>query len=80
MKHFCGNEDEGCLLASGGDVKVVGEKGRSKHEVNLDDSRVSISYFCTTGNTDGPTDLLMEGVELPAGYSDEFLVMRSSSR
>ena len=75
MQHFVLNADEACFMASDGNVKVYGDKGKKKHEKNLDDSRVSITAYRTgtAGGTNGPTGFALKGECLRSGYSNEFL-------
>ena len=52
-EHCVFNIDEECFMAIGGtDVKIVGEKGRTKHEKKGADSRVSITVL-RLGNAAG---------------------------
>ena len=39
MDHFVLGEDETCLLASDGDVRITGDAEKKKHEVNNGNSR-----------------------------------------
>jgi hypothetical protein len=76
MKHFVVTTDEACLMASAtGQVKILGEKDKKKHEKILHDSRVSITIVRTaaTGGATGPTNFCLEGTKVKAGYSSAFL-------
>ena len=63
MEHFIAGGDESCFLASAGDVKIIGEKDKKKHEVYSANSRVSTTIYRTgfaSGHT-GPTAFLPPG-------------------
>jgi hypothetical protein len=81
MAHFIFGGDEACLLASGGDVKIVGDKAKKKHELNTADSRVSTTIYrvgSPSGAT-GPTAFLPPGVRRHTGFTDEFLVKNGAA-
>lgn len=64
MPHFILGGDETCLLASNGEVKIIGDKEKKKHEVQTLNSRNSITLYrsgSAAGN-DGPTAFLPPGV------------------
>ena len=75
MSHFILASDEACLLASGGTAKVLGEKGKQKHEKILHDSRVSITIVrcAAAGGATGPTNFCLEGTKVKPGYTSDFL-------
>jgi hypothetical protein len=76
MKHFIVTGDEACLMASAtGQVKILGEKEKQKHEKILNDSRVSITFVRTAaaGGATGPTNFCLEGTKVKAGYNSAFL-------
>ena len=75
MAHFILGGDETCLLASNGDVTVIGDKLKAKHEKATAGSRVSITvYRCgSAAGADGPTAMLPPGVYLKKAYSDGYL-------
>jgi hypothetical protein len=52
--HFIVVTDESCCIASGGKLKVLGDKLKRKHEHNSGDSRVSITMI-RTGSVSGAT-------------------------
>jgi hypothetical protein len=57
INHFVVGGDETGMLASDGNVKVIGSIEKKTHKKILVDSRYSISMYwtgCITGNT-GPT-------------------------
>lgn len=43
--HFIVVTDESCCIASGGKLKVLGDKLKRKHEHNSGDSRVSMTMI-----------------------------------
>ena len=45
MEHFIAGGDESCFLASAGEVKIIGEKAKKKHEVHSANSRVSATIY-----------------------------------
>ncbi|KAJ1449690.1 hypothetical protein M885DRAFT_590330 [Pelagophyceae sp. CCMP2097] len=81
LRHFVGGGDETGMLASSGNVTIIGDKGKRKHESNKDDSRVSISMFRlgSAAGTIGPTGFLMSGKKKKTGFTDEFLVTNGAT-
>eukprot|EP00961_Rhodomonas_salina_P138502 1863046-Rhodomonas_salina.1 len=75
IEHFIVGGDETCLLASAGEVSVLGDKEKKKHEITTHDSRVSITMYRvgSAGGATGPTGFLMGGVRKRAGYDDAWL-------
>lgn len=76
MEHFVAGGDETCFLASSGDVKIIGDKRKKKHELASANSRVSTTIYrvgFASGHT-GPTAFLPPGVRRKTGYTDQFLV------
>ena len=68
--------DETGLLASNGDVKIIGDLQKKKHENHAGASRNSISMYRTgsaAGST-GPTVFLPPGERRQHGFTDKFLV------
>ena len=63
MRYFMFGGDETCFLASNGEVKIVGDKQKLKHEVQTAGSRTSITvYRCgSAAGEDGPTGFLPPG-------------------
>lgn len=59
---FCGG-DETCFLASAGDVKIIGDKQKKKHEVHTANSRVSTTVYRVgfANGATGPTGFLPPG-------------------
>ena len=46
MEYFIICTDESCLMATpGGPIKIIGDKGKKKHEKIAGDSRVSITIL-----------------------------------
>ena len=75
IEHFIWGGDETCLLASAGDVHIIGDKDKKKHEVKAGDSRMSITMYrigSVAGET-GPTAFLMSGQRRRENYTNEFL-------
>ena len=76
IEHFILGGDETCLIADAdGDLKIVGEYGKKKHEKKAADYKGSITMY-RTGNAagnNGPTAFVMKGKKRRAGYSDAFL-------
>ena len=75
IEHFIWGGDETCLLASAGDVHIIGDKDKKKHEVKAGDSRMSIAMYrigSVAGET-GPTAFLMSGQRRRENYTNEFL-------
>lgn len=75
MEHFVAGGDETCFLASAGDVKIIGDKKKKKHELASANSRVSTTIYrvgFASGAT-GPTAFLPPGVRRKTGYTDKFL-------
>ena len=76
IHHFIVSGDEMYTMADAdGDLKIIGEAGKKKHEKNVSDYCGSITMYCT-GNCAGnnwPTTFLMKGKKRKAGYADTFL-------
>ena len=64
MHHFVFGGDETGLLASAGDVRVMGDKLKRKHELPTATSRASITMYRTgsAAGANGPTAFLPPGV------------------
>lgn len=81
MPHFILGGDETGLLASNGDVSIIGDKQKKKHEVTTAGSRVSITVY-RLGNaagSDGPTVFMPPGKYRKAGFSDAFLLKHGAA-
>ena len=76
MPHFVWGGDETGFLASAGDVKIIGDKHKAKHELPTGTSRTSITLYRTgsAAGTTGPTAFLPPGKHQKAGYDDAFLI------
>lgn len=63
MPNFVLGGDETCLLASDGDVKIIGDKEKAKHDVTSGSSRTSITMYRTgsCAGAHGPTAFLPPG-------------------
>ena len=64
FEHFVVGGDETCFLASAGDVRIVGDKKKKKHEITTANSRVSTTVYRTVSpsGATGPTGVLPPGV------------------
>jgi hypothetical protein len=73
--------DETCLLASSGDVNIIGDKAKKKHEAKVGDSRVSITMYRlgSVAGVTGPTGFLMAGQKRKPGFTDEFLLRNGAA-
>ena len=60
MDHFALGGDETCFLASSGDVKIIGDKEKPKHDLPTGTSRTSTTVYRigSTAGTTGPTAFL----------------------
>lgn len=78
--YFLVGGDETCLLASDGEVRIIGDKQKKKHEKRKDDSRMSITLYRTgsvAGN--GPCAFLMAGQRRRPGFDDDFLMRHGAA-
>ena len=57
MPNFIFGGDETGLQASNGDVKIIGDKCKKKHEVQTANSRISVTMY-RVGNTAGSNGFL----------------------
>ena len=75
MDHFVLGGDETCLLASDGDVRIIGDAEKKKHEVNNGNSRTSITMYRigSAAGATGPTAFLPPGKRRREGYDSAFL-------
>jgi len=76
MKHFISGGDESNFLADAdGNLKVLAEKGRPKHEKRAGDFRGSLTAlrYGFAGGANGPTAFVLAGKRKRAGYSDKWL-------
>lgn len=77
IEHFIIGGDETCLIADAdGDMKIVGEFGRKKHEKRVSDCRSSCTMYRsgTSAGNNGPTVFVMQGVRAQRGFNEKFLV------
>ncbi|KAL3914710.1 MAG: hypothetical protein SGPRY_007531 [Prymnesium sp.] len=81
MAHFIFGGDETCFLASAGDVRIIGDKEKKKHEAATANSRVSTTLYHlgSAAGATGPTAFLPPGVRLKQGYSEAFLVKHGAA-
>ena len=78
--YFLVGGDETCLLASDGEVRIIGDKQKKKHEKRKGDSRMSITMYRTgsvAGN--GPCAFLMAGQRRRPGFDDDFLMKHGAA-
>ena len=78
--YFLVGGDETCLLASDGEVRIIGDKQKKKHEKRKEDSRMSITLYRTgsvAGN--GPCAFLMAGQRRRPGFDDDFLMKHGAA-
>jgi hypothetical protein len=71
---YCG--DETCMQAcKNGTCRVISSTGRKKHEKKNQESRVSITMYCTgsSAGVTGPSIFLLEGKIRRANYTAKFL-------
>lgn len=73
-EHFVLNLDEANYQANAGSDKIVGVKGRRKHEKNKNDSLVSVTVVeCgSAAGEDGPSIFMPAGQEIPAYLQSQF--------
>jgi hypothetical protein len=74
--------DETCFLASNGDVSIIGDKKKPKHDVPTGSDRTSITVYrngSSAGHT-GPTAFLPAGQRRKTGYTDAFLVKHGAPK
>ena len=69
------------LQASDGDVRIIGDKQKAKHEVATAGSRVSITLYRSgsAAGCDGPTGFLPPGVRRKTGYDEAFLIKHGAA-
>jgi hypothetical protein len=82
MAHFVLGGDETCFLASSGEVTIIGDKEKKKHQLHTADSRTSITVYRvgSAAGADGPTAFLPPGKHRKNGYTDEFLQKHGASK
>ena len=75
IEHFILGANETCLIADvDGDLKIMGECGKKKHEKKAMDYKGSITMY-RTGNAAGkndPTAFVIKGKKCSAGYPDYY--------
>ena len=76
IDHFVFGGDETCFLASAGDVKIIGDKEKPKHDLPTGSSRTSATIYRvgSAAGATGPTAFLPPGKLRKVGYTDAFLV------
>ncbi len=76
IDHFILGGNETNLIAdANGELKIVGEKGKKKHEKKIFDCRGSITMYRTgvAAGHNGPTVFLLKGKKQRVGYNNTFL-------
>ena len=81
IDHFFAGGDETCFLASNGDISIIGDKSKPKHDLPTGSSRTSSTIYRTgtAAGATGPTGFLPPGKQRRAGYSDQFLVSKGAA-
>jgi hypothetical protein len=76
MAHFTAGGDETCFLASNGEIKIIGDKAKPKHDLPTGSSRTSATLYRvgTAAGATGPTAFLPPGKQRKPFYTDKFLV------
>jgi hypothetical protein len=76
IEHFLIRGDKTNLIANAdGQIKIVGEFGKRKHERKVSDCRSSISMYRTgtAAGDNGPTVFIMKGIRCKSGFDNNFL-------
>ena len=79
INHFILGGDETNLIADAdGDLRIVGEKGKKKHEKKVANYQGSITMYCTgvSAGHNGPTFFLLKGKKMKSGFNETFLSRR----
>jgi hypothetical protein len=74
--HFIlGGNETNLITDANGELKVVGEQGKKKHEKKVSDYRGSITMYRTgvAVRHNGPTVSLLKGKKQRVGHKDTFL-------
>ena len=69
--HFQINIDETCFMCSEGNLKIVGDAKRRRHDKSISDNCISITVLrcgCASG-THGPVIFIMKGIEVNRMFS-----------
>ena len=77
IEYFILGGDETNLIADAdGELRIVGEKGKKKHEKKVSDYRGSITMYRTgtAAGNNGPTTFVMKGKRCRSGYNPRFLI------
>jgi hypothetical protein len=77
IEYFILGGDETNLIADAdGELRIVGEKGKKKHEKKVSDYRGSITMYRTgtAAGNNGPTTFVMKGKRRKKGYNARFLI------
>ena len=75
MHYFIVGGDETGFQASAGDVRVIGDKRKAKHEITTGTSRLSVTAYRTgtAAGGNGPTGFLPPGKYRNGAFTDAFL-------
>ena len=76
MEHFVVGFDEACLMADAdGNIKIIGEFKKKKHEKIVGDCRASstLARSGSFGGSNGPTGFIMAGQRVKTGYTEAYL-------
>ena len=57
-----------------GNMKIIGEFGRRKHEKRVSDCKASVTMYCSgsAGGNNGTTMFVMAGERVTTGYTADF--------
>ena len=75
IDHFILGGDETTLIAEAdGDLRIVGEKGKKKHEKKVADYQGLITMYRTgiAAGHNGPTVFLLKGKKRKSGFNETF--------
>ncbi len=76
IEYFILGGNETCLIADADrDLRIVGERGKKKHEKKVSDfwGSVTMYHTGTAAGNNGPAAFLMKGQKQKVGYSNKFL-------
>ena len=79
IEHFIiGGDETNLICDADGDMKIIGEFGRKKHEKKVSDCRASCTMYRTgaAGGSNGPTAFVMAGKEARTGFTETFIEER----
>ena len=82
IDHFVAGGDETCFLASAGDVAIIGDKQKRKHDLPTGQDRTSATVYRigTSASVTGPVALLPPGTKRKPAWSDEFILKHGAPK